>query len=119
MITRKPKTSGPPQKPLTRAELARVWRWQRHMILFHAAAMLLMIGIIVLANRYNATDLAWTLTILGVPVLLVLGAIIQFRERCPRCDARLGRQARMFLPNECKSCGVEFPRIDDPHAPKS
>jgi hypothetical protein len=118
MLTRKPIYSGPPPKPLNRDELARVWRWQRHMILFHAAAMLLMIGIILLASRYNATDLAWTLTILGVPILLVLGAVIQFRERCPRCSTRLGRQARMFLPNECSGCGVEFPRTDDPHAPR-
>lgn len=89
------------------------------MILFHAFAMAFMLAIIVAASRFGGADLAWPLTLIGVPVLLAAGAAVQFRTQCPRCGHRIGRQARMFLPEACKSCGVEFPRMDDPNVPQS
>jgi hypothetical protein len=57
--------------------------------------------------------------VIGIVVALVVaGAVVQFRERCPRCRTLLGRQGRVLLPPQCSSCGVFFPRRQDgPPAP--
>ncbi len=46
------------------------------------------------------------LALLGAACLL--GALIQFSERCPRCGYNLGFQARLLLPGACERCGGQF-----------
>jgi hypothetical protein len=55
-------------------------------------------------------DLVWVRrAALGVLILLVvLASAVQFRERCPRCGMRLGAHGRLFLPEQCRGCGVAF-----------
>jgi hypothetical protein len=55
-------------------------------------------------------DLGWVRrAALGVLILLVvLATAVQFRERCPRCGMRLGAHGRLFLPDQCRGCGVDF-----------
>jgi hypothetical protein len=55
-------------------------------------------------------DLVWVRrAALGVLMLLVvLATAVQFRERCPRCRMRLGAHGRLFVPEQCRGCGVAF-----------
>ena len=55
-------------------------------------------------------DLAWVrrAALAVLVVLLVAATIVQFRERCPRCGLRLGSHGRLFLPEQCRGCGVAF-----------
>jgi hypothetical protein len=102
--------SGPAQKPLELPELERMWRWERRMIWFNATAMLLMIAGIV-AFRYLSENVLYRRGVLVmIATLVVVGAFVQFREVCPRCKSRLGRQSRFVLPDSCRHCGVDFPR---------
>jgi len=45
-----------------------------------------------------------------VLALVLFAAYLQFREKCPRCGSRLGRQSRLILPDTCRRCGVAYPR---------
>ncbi len=107
--------SGAPPKPLNTAEVARVLGWQQRMYLYYGTAMGLITGGFVLFS-YKGNE-AWVRPFLLVLIaaLVVVGGIVQFRERCPRCATLLGRQSRFVLPNKCKRCGVAFPRPDEQH----
>jgi hypothetical protein len=94
--------------PLTASERARIWRWQRRMFVFYgiAIALLGLAG----AAMLMFGDLAWVrrAALAVLVVLLVAATIVQFRERCPRCGLRLGSHGRLFLPEQCRGCGVAF-----------
>jgi len=98
------------QEPLTREELERLWRRERQMTWFHAAAMGVFLLAAVAAFHYG--DFAWFRhVLLGLIVILVLAAtILQLRERCPRCGTRLRTKILMQLPDKCGACGVAFTR---------
>ena len=100
------------QKPLAPAELARLRIWHRNMMLFYAAAMTVIIGAALLLPRIPQTTWAPRATLAVLAVLIVAGAIVQFRERCPRCLTRIGRQSRFVLPRQCRKCGVPFVATD-------
>jgi hypothetical protein len=54
-------------------------------------------------------DLVWVRrAALGVLMPGVLATAVQFRQRCPRCRMRLGAHGRLFLPKQCRGCGVAF-----------
>jgi hypothetical protein len=96
--------------PLTPSELARIWRWQGRMFAFYgiAIALLALAGVPML----TLGTLAWVrraavALLLG---LLVAATMVQLRERCPRCGLRLGSHGRVFLPEQCRGCGVVFER---------
>ena len=62
------------------------------------------------AAMFGFGELAWVRrAALGLLVLiLALATIVQFGERCPRCGLRLGSHGRLFLPEQCRGCGVVF-----------
>jgi hypothetical protein len=100
--------SGPAPKPLDAAELARVHAWQRRMYLFYGVAMILIFAGFYVTTRFQ--EVTWVRPLLATMILVLMGvgALVQFRERCPRCDFPLGRQSRLVLAAKCKSCGVGF-----------
>lgn len=111
------KIHTPKPDPLTPEECTRIWRWERQMLVFYTIAMLLISGAVVFIAF--AGDQQWArLSVIGMIVtLMAIGWFVQFRESCPRCGVKLGRQARVLLPVKCKSCGVQFPRRQDGSAP--
>lgn len=50
-------------------------------------------------------------TVFGAAIVLCL---LQFRKRCPDCEANLGLQWRLGIPRHCATCGalLRSPRID-------
>jgi hypothetical protein len=96
--------------PLTPEDCAKIWRWERHMIVFYTIAMLALIGGIVAVGVWSDIALVRRSVLALILLLAVIGAYVQFREVCPRCGSKLGKQSRFVLPDECRNCGVEFPR---------
>jgi hypothetical protein len=98
------------QTPLTGQELERLWRWERHMTWFYGAAMVGLFLASMAVYRYG--DLVWVRRPLlaGVLTLVIAAAVLQFRERCPRCGARLRSRLLAMLPSKCARCSVAFPR---------
>ncbi|MFZ4806807.1 MAG: hypothetical protein ACOYLQ_06070 [Hyphomicrobiaceae bacterium] len=97
-------------EPLTPEECARLWRWERRMVIFYAAAMVLMGIAALLATMF--ADQSWSLVLMIalIGALMIAGAYVQFRDHCPRCGLNLGRQGGVLLPLNCKACRVVFPR---------
>ncbi len=99
-----------PPRPLNDAEAAHVRTWQRRMYAYFGLAMMVIFGLYVAAGKYGDSPTARWLVLGGVALLVVAATFVQFSGRCPRCNAYLGRQARLVLPSKCRVCGVEFPR---------
>lgn len=38
--------------------------------------------------------------------LVAASAALQFSERCPRCEYRIGLQSSLVVPDRCASCGT-------------
>ena len=97
-------------EPLNRDELQRLWRWERHMTRFHAAAMTLLA--LCAAAAFVWSDIAWVRRLLlAIVVLLVAAAtMLQLREKCPRCGSRLRTKSLLRLPDRCNMCGIPFER---------
>lgn len=97
-------------EPLTPDELQRLWRWERNMLRFHAAAMPLLVLCAGAALTWG--DSEWMRrALLGlVMVMLAAAAFLQMREKCPRCGARLHTKLLLRLPERCWFCGVTFER---------
>jgi len=71
------------------------------------AYILSVVGVDVLVKP-PATVVQWAL----VPalILVVAAGFVQFGVRCPSCGYRLGRQSRLVVPEQCRSCGVPLRR---------
>lgn len=97
-------------EPLSRDELERLWRWERHMTRFHAVAMTLLL--VCAAATFQWSDIAWVRRMLLAIVLLLVGAatMLQLREKCPRCGARLRTKSLLRLPERCSICKIAFER---------
>lgn len=96
----------PEQPQLTAAESERIARWHRNMMTFYAVAMTTLaaaaLGLPRLVDQSSANRMILALLV----VFILAGGYVQFRERCPRCATRLGRQSRFMVPKFCSKCGV-------------
>ena len=45
---------------------------------------------------------------------VVVAVYLQFSERCPSCQANLGWQVRLGIPDKCRRCGVGLKRDAGP-----
>jgi len=98
-------------KKVDNDDLRRLHQWQhKNFRVFSAAVVLIFLGI----TLPLAIDLPqWfqpLLFLLGF-ILLVVVVIFQLSAKCPNCGARLGIQVLPILPDQCKSCGLQFPRL--------
>jgi hypothetical protein len=96
--------------PLTRAEMERLWRWERGMRRFYIAAMVILAVAGMLAVTYSDEVYLRRGVLALVAALVIAASILQLRERCPRCGARLSFKSSLTLPARCGKCGAVFER---------
>ncbi len=57
-----------------------------------------------------------TTTVNTLVTLLIVwggfGVFMQFSEKCPNCNYRLGFSSRLLLPKSCKKCGIIYQSRD-------
>lgn len=95
---------------LTGAEVVALWQGERRaMRLYVAALSVLAAGFGLVAFIGLENELRY-LVLLAALMLLGGALYVQFAIRCPRCNARLGTQSLMLLPDSCKCCGVSIAR---------
>jgi hypothetical protein len=95
--------------PLAEPELRRLRRWERR--LRRAVVLVGVAYFAVLASWWAGADDGSgepTTSLLLLGITCVLGAAIQFSERCPRCGYNLGFQVRLLLPERCERCGGAY-----------
>ncbi len=93
---------------ISHADLRKLERWQRHMITAFAgtwAFVLLFIAAELVFGLSRAVVIAGFVVML---ILVAIGAVIQFSQRCPSCGARIGVQSGLLVPDSCRKCGVAF-----------
>lgn len=104
----------PAPAPLTPEETRRLWRWERAMVRVAAMAIMVVAAALGAAHLYGDDPLTRSV-VLGVGILFLVGVVVmQLRERCPRCGARLAGNLSFVLPEKCSRCGVAFPRPMNP-----
>jgi hypothetical protein len=95
-----------PSAPLAPGDLLRLRRWERRLrraLGLAALAYLMLVATSLAGGEPPAGRAALALGLLGS--ICLLGAAIQFSERCPRCGYNLGYQTRLVLPEACERCG--------------
>lgn len=109
-----PAPPSPP--PLTADETRRLWRWERAQVRLAAMAIMVLAAALGAAHVYGDDPLIRR-GALGLGILFLVGVVVmQLRERCPRCGARLAHTVALTLPPACPRCGVAFPRPMNPDA---
>lgn len=97
------------ESPLSPSELLRLDRWQRRL---RRAALTIVVAYLALAGAaLLGVEGSPGRSVIGLwllALLCLLGAAVQFSERCPRCGFNLGFQSRWSLPEECERCGVPY-----------
>jgi len=97
------------ESPLAPSELLRLDRWRRRL---RGAAVAVVAAYVALAGlAFIGADAAPGRSVVGLwllGLLCLLGAAVQFSERCPRCGFNLGCQSGWTLPDTCDRCGGAY-----------
>ena len=96
-------------EPLTADEIERLRVWENRMVRFHTLAIPALV--LCAAAALYWIEVAWVRRVFLVVVLALVAAatVLQMRERCPRCNARLRTTLLLRLRQRCHYCGVAFP----------
>ena len=99
---------------LSSEQYRRIKRWEKKMVLFFTVAMIFGVTAISVSSVLNwSVHANRALVAVFVLFLAIPGALLQFSEKCPRCEHRLGFQTRLVLPVRCKKCGVSYQKPDE------
>jgi|SRR5690554_596985 len=86
------------------AKLRRWERWNRNYFIFAFVALVI---ILVFSSQLGLSSgeswgpLGFLLVALVTPII-----ILQLRLACPACGVKIGWQAKLMAPDQCKSCGT-------------
>ena len=87
-------------------ELQALKLWQKRMVTVFSVIIAGLIGITGVDLVVGLSRTAAWISFLVLIGLVVLGGLIQFGQRCPRCGYCLGFQSRLVVPDNCKKCGI-------------
>ncbi len=90
----------------------RLKKWERKMIITFIGWCVVFILVYASEFLFNADMI--TVNIL-VTILMVwggFGVFIQFSEKCPNCNYRIGFSSSLLLPKSCKKCGIVYQNSD-------
>jgi hypothetical protein len=99
---------APVSRGLNEHELRRLMRWQRRMVGTFVGTWVAFLLVIAADLVLHPSREVVQLALVPVFGLVVAGAALQFSVRCPACGYRLGRQARLIVPERCRACGVSL-----------
>lgn len=86
------------------AKLRRWERWNRNYFVF---AFVALIVVLVFSSQLGISSgddwgsLGFLLVLLIAPIV-----VLQLRLQCPACGVKIGWQAKLMAPDQCKSCGT-------------
>ncbi len=91
---------------LSPGEIEKLQIWQKRMITVFVVTM---VGLLVVVGVDLIIGFSRTVAWFAFGGLLGLagsGVVVQFSQRCPRCEYRLGFQSGLLVPEKCRKCGV-------------
>lgn len=96
----------PSPPPLTRKQLHELRQWQRRMVTVFLLSTISLLAVMGIGLIFNLGEVVGGILLAGLVAVVVVAVRIQFSQACPACGARLGLQTRLWLPAQCKRCGV-------------
>jgi hypothetical protein len=96
--------------PLSRDESELIWRWERATIRVCALATVALALVFAIGWIAGSDAVTRRLIVAWFAGLIIVGLVSPLRQGCPRCGKRLSNMWRFRLADNCRSCGVAFPR---------
>lgn len=86
-------------------EKIRKWeRWNRNYFIFAFVALMI---ILVFSSQLGlSSGESWEPLGILIAVLITPIIVLQFKLACPACGHKLGWQAKLMAPDQCKTCGT-------------
>jgi len=94
-------------KYLTPEQDARLRRWERWNRNYFIFAFFALIMVLVFSSQLGISSgdewgsLGVVLAALVMPII-----VLQLQLKCPACGAKIGWQAKLMAPDQCKACGT-------------
>jgi len=90
--------------PEQNAQLRRWESWNKRYFIF---AFFALIVILVFSSQLGlSSDDSWGPLGILIAALMTPIIILQMRLACPACKQKIGWQAKLMAPNQCKACGT-------------
>ena len=92
---------------LTSDQDARLRRWEFWNKSYFIFAFFALIVILVFSSQLGlSSGDSWGPLGLLIALLVTPIVVLQLRLRCPSCGHRIGWQAKLMVPDQCKACGT-------------
>lgn len=92
---------------LTREQNHRVRRWEAWNKRYFIFAFFSLIVILVFSSQLGlSSDDSWGPLGILIAALITPIIILQMRLVCPACEQKIGWQAKLMAPDQCKACGT-------------
>ncbi|KAA1172762.1 hypothetical protein FWJ25_13165 [Marinobacter salinexigens] len=86
------------------AQLRRWERWNRNYFLFAFPAMVV---VLVFSSQLGlSSGDSWSSLGILIAALVAPIIVLQLRLKCPACGHKIGWQAKLMAPDQCKTCGT-------------
>ncbi|AOY89578.1 hypothetical protein BKP64_16150 [Marinobacter salinus] len=86
------------------SEIRRWERWNRNYFMF---AFLALTIILVFSSQLGlSSGESWESLGILIALLIVPIIVLQLKLKCPACGHKIGWQAKLMAPDQCKSCGA-------------
>lgn len=93
---------------LSKQQREELQAWQRRMLLVFVTIMGLLLMAALTDMLFGMPKTMAVSIFLLLIALVALSVFIQFSQKCPACGYRIGFQARLLVPDNCKQCGVKL-----------
>lgn len=100
-------------KYLTPEQDARLRRWERWNRNYFIVAFIALTVLLVFSSQLGLSSAdSWGPLGVLIALLILPIVILQLRLKCPACDRKIGWQAKLMAPDQCRNCGT-FLRAKD------
>ncbi len=94
-------------KYLTPEQDARLRRWERWNRNYFIVAFVALTVLLVFSSQLGLSSAdSWSPLGVLIALLILPIVILQLRLKCPACDRKIGWQAKLMAPDQCRNCGT-------------
>ena len=94
-------------KYLTQEQDGRLRRWERWNRNVFVVAFVAILVVLVFSSQLGlSSGDDWSSLGVLLAVLVAPIVVLQLQLRCPACEQKIGWQAKLMAPDQCKACGT-------------
>ncbi|PID37022.1 MAG: hypothetical protein CSA72_13840 [Rhodobacterales bacterium] len=92
----------------------RLKKWERKMRITFIGWCAAFILVFAFAFLFDANTLTVNSLVAGLLIWAGYNVFLQFSEKCPNCQYRIGFSSSLRLPESCKKCGISYQQDPEP-----